>query len=66
MTDEQKAAYVNAQAALLNARIAKMRAANTEAKLGRRAPVYKDSDFQALLDEFSHLNHNYLISFFHP
>jgi hypothetical protein len=63
MTDEQKAAYVMAQAALLNAKIAAMVNANTFERPGDKK--YTEADFDAVIQDFQVLNHNYLIGFFH-
>jgi len=48
MTPEQKAAFVVAQAALLNARIAAMNAANANRAITGLSPAYDEGDFAKL------------------
>ncbi len=64
MTDEQKAAYVNAQAAAAHAHTYAMIAANMEREAEGKGLAYTEKDFLGLLDEYG-LHHNYLIGFFH-
>ena len=65
MTSEQKAAFINAQAALLNARVASMQSQNTERERNGCAHAYGEQQWDALLSEFEPiLGHNAVIEFF--
>lgn len=63
MTPEQKAAYVIAQSACMNARMESMKAANTQATFHGQPPLYQEWDFISLPDEFG-LHHNAICLFF--
>lgn len=65
MTDEQKAAFVIAQATELNARILGMVAENMQRKHLHQAMAFVQEDFEAVLREYA-LTHNSLITFFQP
>lgn len=65
MTDEQKAAYVNAQAAVLNATIAGMQAANLERESHGHTLAYDEAAFQEAIDT-SPCHHNAVLSLFDP
>jgi len=63
MTPEQSAAYVNAMAAVLNARVAGMEAENTT-RLRRGEPLaYSYDEFQEAIEE-SGCHHNDVLSTF--
>ncbi len=64
MTNEhQKAAYIIAQSACMNARLESMKAANAQAAFHNQPPLYQESDFLALPDEFG-VGHNAVCTFF--
>lgn len=52
MTPEQKAAFINAQTALFNAKIQEMLAANREREDQGYAPAYGESAFDELITEY--------------
>lgn len=65
MTPEQKAAFVVAQAALLNTRVAGMEAENQQRQYRGLAPAYGEDAFISLEREFeSTLGHNAVLLFF--
>lgn len=65
MTPEQKAAFINAQVAMLNARVAGMVAEN-QMRLARGETIaYADDSFAVLEREYEGtLSHNAITSFF--
>lgn len=65
MTDEQKAAYVNAQAAAAQIESIAMVVANSRCQQLGDVPVYTEDHFRALIDNYG-LHHNAVIGFFHP
>jgi len=65
MTQEQKAAYVNAQAAMLNAHIALMVAENMYRDRNGQQIAYCEDAFATAIREYSNLEHNNLIGLFH-
>ncbi len=67
MTDEQKAAYVVAQVALLNANVARMQAANQYRMDRGETIAYGDAEFGREIEKFevSSLGHNILMTIFH-
>jgi hypothetical protein len=66
MTPEQKAAYVNAQAALLTAKIVAMVAANQERIDKGFSQAYSEASFDELIREFENasLGHNAVLTLF--
>lgn len=65
MTDEQKAAFINAQVALLNARIAGMIAANLSATSPEIVP-YSEKAFEDVVMEYEGtVGHNACLELFH-
>lgn len=65
MNEEQKAAFINAQAAMLNVRVAAMQAANLNAASPEVIP-YKENDFIGLMDQYENtIGHNACIQLFH-
>ena len=65
MTPEQKAAFINAQAAILNAQIAGMVSENMNRANRGEALAYTEDDFTKLIDA-SCLGHNNVVGFFAP
>ncbi len=66
MTDEQKAAYVAAQAALLNARIAGMVAENQHRMNCNNSIAYGVEEFESVISEYEpFIGHNACIELFH-
>ena len=66
MTDDQKAAYINAQVALFNAEIAGMVAENTIRAHRNETLAYPESAFSEVMNKYdSTIGHNAVISFFH-
>lgn len=66
MTDEQKAAFVNAQAALLNGRIAAMQAENQHRISCGNSIAYGADEIQAEVESFEAvIGHNACIELFH-
>ena len=64
MTDEQKAAYINAQAACALAEIAGMQAQNQHRLALGQSIAYGEQDFAAGPDKYG-IHHNAVMSFFH-
>ena len=65
MTAEQKAAYVMAQAAMLNAEIAAAQAENENRAHCGLSPAYDEKViFDNIISRYDNLSHNYLIEFF--
>lgn len=58
MTPEQKASYVNAQVALLNAEIAGMQAANTYREGRGETIAYGEDEFGYLFDQYKPILHS--------
>lgn len=66
MTDEQKAAYVNAQAALLNAEVAMYQAENMMREHHGHTIAYGEEAFHELFEKYdSVLGHNAVMGLFH-
>ncbi len=66
MTDEQKAAYVNAQAALLNAEIAAYQATNSQRQHCGAGIAYGEEAFFELFKKYGGvLGHDAIIGLFH-
>ena len=63
MTPEQKAAYIVAQAALLNAEIEAMKAANLERVHRGEAMAYSEYAFLDIINEYSILDHNNIMQY---
>lgn len=63
MTPEQKAAYIMAQAAALNARVAGMRAENDWRISCGNSIAYTEEHFEAVVTEYG-CHHNQTIAFF--
>ncbi len=63
MTDEQKAAFIMAQAAVLNATVAGMVAENYEQMQRDGSLVYGEQDFQNRINA-SACHHNAVVTFF--
>ena len=63
MTDEQKAAFINAQAACAVAEIASMQAENNWCMLNGTRPTYTEVDFNAIQGKYM-IGHNAVIGFF--
>lgn len=61
MTDEQKAAYINAMVACATITAAGMTAANSQAILDQKEPPYKKADFDALIEEYG-IHHNAVLT----
>ncbi len=57
MTDEQKAAYVFAQAACLMAEVAGMQAENMQREYKGEAMAYVENDFQSAINRYG-VHHN--------
>lgn len=64
MTDEQKAAYVIAQAACAMAEIHGMVAENQKRAAEGKAMAYDERDFFAISEKY-YLGHNAVLEFFH-
>ena len=64
MTAEQKAAFINAQAACAMAEIAGMQAANIERRAHGYSLAYDESAFAAVPDRYG-IGHNAVVTFFH-
>jgi len=65
MNNNMAAAYIMAQASMLNARIAMMKAANTERERAGMAPAYGEEAFSSLIEEYDTvLSHNSVVEFF--
>lgn len=64
MSDEQKAAYVMAQVALFNARIAGMVAENQMRTHRGEAPAYVEGDFVKAAED-SGIHHNAVVGIFY-
>ena len=64
MTDEQKAAYVHAQAVVAQIEMQGMIAENNMRAYHGEAPAYVEKDFIALIDR-NGIHHNGLIGLFH-
>lgn len=65
MTDEQKAAYVNAQTALLNAEIVGMVAENNQREAVGASMAYVEHDFNFVIQKYERmLSANSLDAFF--
>ncbi len=64
MTDEQKAAYVNAQTALLLVELEGMKALNAYRESRGFAQAYDEKAFEAVGAKFGHLQHNALMGLF--
>lgn len=64
MTDEQKAAYVNAQAACAMAEIAGMQALNQYRLARGEAIAYSDEAFDAIPNKYG-IHHNAVLTLFH-
>lgn len=66
MTPEQKAAWVMAQAAMLNAEIAAMEADNLKSASNGEAVVYGAREFRGVIDKYEGtLGWNAVIGLFH-
>ena len=66
MTDEQKAAFVNAQAAMMNGRIAEMVAANMQRAAEGHSMAYSSREFCEVIGEYEGtIGHNACIELFH-
>jgi hypothetical protein len=64
MTEDQQAAYVNAQAAAAQIHATAMVAANKEREADGKALAYDEAAFMKLLDDYG-LHHNTLMTLFH-
>jgi len=65
MTDEQKAAFILGQVALMNCRLAGMQAENAKRAVSGASPAYDEAAFARLDMEFvGVLGYNAMISFF--
>ena len=64
MTDEQKAAYVSAQAVAANIEALAMLAANRDREAQALSPAYGEEAFIRLIDDYD-LHHNSIIGLFH-
>jgi len=64
MTQEQKAAFINARSATLSAETQMMVAANIKANWDGLPTPYGPEKFQELIASYSDLNHNSLVEFF--
>lgn len=64
MTPEQKAAFVNAQVAVFNARVAGMIAENAQRVHIGQSLAYGEGDFTAIEREYDALLSNNLLDFF--
>lgn len=64
MDKEARVAFVIAQAAMLNAEIAAMNAANQMREMQGQAVAYGEEEFQGVLNKYSHLGYNELECFF--
>lgn len=64
MTDEQKAAFIMAQAAVLNAKIWGMITANIARTMNHTPLIYNETAFLQAINESS-CDHDDVISFFH-
>lgn len=63
MTDEQKAAFVMAQAACVNAMVAAYQAVNDNKRHLGQPPVYGKQDFEALIEQYG-VHHNAVVGMF--
>lgn len=63
MRPENRAAYIIAQAAVLNARIVAMRARDEKHKLMFSVTYWQPENYEKLLDEYSVLSHNGCLMF---
>lgn len=63
MTPEQAAAYVIAQATCVQAQIAAMQTANWAAARIHQPPVYAETDFMVLVDNYG-ISHNAVLTTF--
>ena len=63
MTPEQKAAFIMAQTAAVQAEIAGMQAENTFREMQGKTIVYDHEAFRRLIDEYG-ISHNAVVSFF--
>lgn len=64
MTQDQKAAYVMAQAVMLQNKTLGMHAENLRLTSQDQQPKYGEADFEQIADEYG-LDHNALITLFH-
>ena len=64
MTDEQKAAYVNAQTALMLVELEAMKSENQARAFTNAAPAYPEIAFHTLQEKYGFLQHNALYGFF--
>ncbi|MFL5900924.1 MAG: hypothetical protein ACJ75S_06960 [Solirubrobacterales bacterium] len=64
MTDEQKAAFINAQAACAMIDAMGMVAANTERTANGQTIAYDEKAFQGVIDRYS-IGHNSVLTLFH-
>lgn len=64
MTNEQKAAYVMAQAAAANAEVAAMQAANQYREMQGHTIAYDEAAFLSMIDKYQ-LHHNDVLGMFH-
>ena len=64
MNEEQQAAYIISQSAVLLAVVAGMEAENLNRHYRGEAPAYAEAEFQAVIDN-SPVHHNAVIGFFH-
>jgi hypothetical protein len=66
MTDEQKAAFVNAQAAMLNAKVAAMTAENQHRLSLGQSVAFGETEFHDTIQEYECvIGHNACIELFH-
>lgn len=66
MTDEQKAAFINAQAAMMNGRIAEMVAANMQRAAEGSSMAYSGHNFYEVICEYEPvIGHNACLELFH-
>jgi hypothetical protein len=63
MNEDQRAAFIVAQAAMLNARIAGMEAENRGREHRGEAPAYVQIAFEQVIGEFSVLDYNNCIAY---
>jgi len=64
MTPEQKATFINARVAMLNAEIAGMVAENMQRAAIGDSMAYTEASFTRLMDSYGDLYHNALIDYF--
>lgn len=65
MTDEQKAAFVLAQVAMMNAEITGLNAENAWRISNGQSPTYGEAAFDAVIDRYKHtLGENAILKFF--